>query len=207
MRKHLPAKAQIAKLNKSTESEVTELTSSRVNETALAILRRQGGRGIRVVRSQRKMIFCIYVKPYWLERHAKLSKLAAEDFETSEFHQDTWHRHLMLECVSVNAIWKAISRLDLQRSYEALRTDLVLPSAMSVSNNCRSECALTVDGIKKQLPSGNKVSFVLDRWTSANKPAITSVIVYYIDWNWALHEVQLAFDEVDHLSYPFSKAN
>jgi len=29
--------------------------------------------------------------------------------------------------------------------------------------------------------------------------AITSVIAYYMDRNWALREVQLAFDEVDRL--------
>jgi len=28
---------------------------------------------------------------------------------------------------------------------------------------------------------------------------LTSVIAYYIDQNWALHEVQLAFDEIDYL--------
>jgi len=42
MGKHLLAKAHIAKLNKLTESEVTELTSSTLDETALAILKRQG---------------------------------------------------------------------------------------------------------------------------------------------------------------------
>ena len=38
MGKHLLAKAHITKLNELTDSEVTELTSSTVNETALAIL-------------------------------------------------------------------------------------------------------------------------------------------------------------------------
>jgi hypothetical protein len=42
MGKHLLAKANIAKLNELTVSEVTELTSSTVDETALAILKRQG---------------------------------------------------------------------------------------------------------------------------------------------------------------------
>jgi len=37
--KHLPAKAHIGKLQKSTESEITELTRSTVDETALAIPR------------------------------------------------------------------------------------------------------------------------------------------------------------------------
>jgi hypothetical protein len=41
MGKHLLAKPHIAKLNELTESEVTELTSSTVDETALAILKTQ----------------------------------------------------------------------------------------------------------------------------------------------------------------------
>jgi len=64
MGKHLLAKAHIAKLNKLTESEVTELTSSTLDETALAILKRQGSRGITVVSLQRKMIFDIQFNPY-----------------------------------------------------------------------------------------------------------------------------------------------
>jgi len=42
MGKHMQAKVHIAKLNESTVSEVTELTSSTVDEPALAILMRQG---------------------------------------------------------------------------------------------------------------------------------------------------------------------
>jgi hypothetical protein len=55
MGKHLLAKALIAKLNELTLSEVTELTSSTVDETALARLKRQGSRGIPIVSSQRKI--------------------------------------------------------------------------------------------------------------------------------------------------------
>jgi len=62
--KHLLAKAQIAKLNELTESEVTQLTSSTVDETALAILRRQGSRGISIVSSLSQVIFDIQVVPY-----------------------------------------------------------------------------------------------------------------------------------------------
>jgi CheY-specific phosphatase CheX len=40
MGKHLLAKAHIAKLNELTEAEVTELTNSTVDKTALAILKR-----------------------------------------------------------------------------------------------------------------------------------------------------------------------
>jgi len=59
MGKHLLAKVHIAKLNELTVSEVIELTSSMVNETALTILTRQGGRGIPIVSLQRKFKFTI----------------------------------------------------------------------------------------------------------------------------------------------------
>ena len=59
MCKHLLAKAHISKLNTLTMSEVTELTSSTVDETALAILKRKGCRGIPIVSSQMKFKFNI----------------------------------------------------------------------------------------------------------------------------------------------------
>jgi hypothetical protein len=62
--KHLLANAHIAKLNELTESEVTELTSSTVDEMALAILKRQGSCGITIVSVLRKMIFDIQLNPY-----------------------------------------------------------------------------------------------------------------------------------------------
>jgi hypothetical protein len=55
MGKHLLAKAHIAKLNELTVAEVIELTSSMIDETALAILKRQGRRGILLVSLQRKI--------------------------------------------------------------------------------------------------------------------------------------------------------
>jgi len=64
MGKHLLAKAHIAKLNESTELEVTELSSSTVDETALAILKRQESRGITIVCLQRKIVFDIQVDQY-----------------------------------------------------------------------------------------------------------------------------------------------
>jgi len=96
MGKHLLAKAHIAKLNEWTESEVTELTSSTVDETALAILKRQGSRGITIVSSERKIRFDIQVDPYWPKWQTKLSKLVDKDFDISEFHQGRWNRYLML---------------------------------------------------------------------------------------------------------------
>ena len=64
MGKHLLAKAHIAKLNELTESEVTDLTCSTVDETALAILKRQGSRVITIVSLQRIIRFDIELNPY-----------------------------------------------------------------------------------------------------------------------------------------------
>jgi len=64
MWKHLLAKAPIAKLNKITETEVPERTSPMVDDTALAILKRQGSRGITIVSMQRKIRFDIQFNPY-----------------------------------------------------------------------------------------------------------------------------------------------
>jgi len=165
MGNHLLAKAHIAKLNELTESEVTELTRSTVDETALAILKRQGSCGITIVSVLRKMILDIQLNPYWPKCQTKRSKLADKDFETSEFHQEKWNRYLMLGFVSAHIPWNAISNLELQRSYKSLLDDLVLPSATTLCNICLREYALTVDAIKKQLPISNKVSLALDRWT------------------------------------------
>ena len=59
MGKHLLAKAHIAKSNELTESEVSELSNSTVDGTALAILKRQVSRGITIVRSQLTVLFDI----------------------------------------------------------------------------------------------------------------------------------------------------
>jgi len=64
MGKHFLAKAHIAKLDEFTESEVTELTSSKVDATPLAILKSQGSRGITIVSSLGRIIFDIPVVSY-----------------------------------------------------------------------------------------------------------------------------------------------
>jgi len=81
----------------------------------------------------------------------------------------------------------------------------VLPSATTLSYICRSEYALIVDAIKRQLQVRNTVSWALDGWTLGNKLAIKSVIACNIDRNWALPEVQIAFDEVVCLFYSYIK--
>jgi len=176
--RHLLAKAHIAKLNEWTESEVTELTSSTGDETALAILMRQVSWGLTIVSSQRKIIFDIQFDPYWPKWQIKCSKLAAEDFENSEFHQDTWNGYVMLGCVSAEIPWNTISNLELQGSYKAVRNHLVLPSATTHSIICWREYALTVDAIQKPLPSQNKVSLALNGWPSTNTDPITSVMAW-----------------------------
>jgi len=57
MGKHLLAQAHIAKLNQLTEMEVSQLTSTTVDETALAMLKRQGSCGITIVSAQKKFVF------------------------------------------------------------------------------------------------------------------------------------------------------
>jgi hypothetical protein len=87
----------------------------------------------------------------------------------------------MLGFVSAPGPWNTMSNLELQQSYKVLHNDQVLPSATTLSNICCREYSLIVDAIKKQLPSQNKVSLVLDTWTSRNKLTITSAIAYYMD--------------------------
>jgi hypothetical protein len=82
----------------------------------------------------------------------------------------------MLGFVSAHIPGDALLNLKVRRSYNALQSDLVLLSASTLSNNCQRQYTLTVDAIKKQLPSRNKVSLALDRWTTMNKLAIMSVI-------------------------------
>jgi len=64
MGKLLLAKALIAKLNELTETEVTKSTSTTVDETALAIMKRQGSRVITIVSMQREIRFDIQFNPY-----------------------------------------------------------------------------------------------------------------------------------------------
>jgi hypothetical protein len=67
MGKHLLAKVHIVKLNELTVSEVTELTSSTVDENALATLQRKGSRGLPIVSSQTKFKFNIWVRNILIE--------------------------------------------------------------------------------------------------------------------------------------------
>jgi hypothetical protein len=53
--------------------------------------------------------------------------------------------------VSAHIPWNGISNLELQWLYNALHGDLVLSTAMTISNLCQREYALSMDAIKKHL--------------------------------------------------------
>jgi len=77
MGKHLMVKVHIAKLNKLTESKVTEWTSWIVDETALVIPKRQGSWGIPIVSLQRKFIFDILVWFILKQHNVRINKVFA----------------------------------------------------------------------------------------------------------------------------------
>jgi len=138
---------------------------------------------------------------FWLNWQTKRTKLAAKDFEMSEFHQDTWNCYLMLGFVSAHISWNAIFNLETRWTYNALRSDLLLQPTWTLRKICWREYSPTVNAIKNQSPSQNHVSLALGRWTSTNKLDITSVIVFDMDRNWVLGEVQLVSNECDRLFF------
>jgi len=75
--------------------------------------------------------------------------VVAEDLESSEANEDPWKCYRMLGIVSADIPWNAISNYELQLSYKALRTELVLPLATTLRINCCRQDALTMDAIKK----------------------------------------------------------
>jgi len=76
--KHLLAKAHITKLSKLPVSELPKLTSSTVDETAVAILKRQESRGIPIVSSQRKFKFTIQIVNILTELTDKMIKTSSK---------------------------------------------------------------------------------------------------------------------------------
>jgi len=114
--KHYLTKAYIAKLNELTKSEIITITRSTVDDTPLAISMGLGRPGIKLVWSQRQFIFDIQFDPYWHKRKTTHSKLAAEDFETSEFHQEMWNCYLRLGFALAHIAWNTIWNLELRRT-------------------------------------------------------------------------------------------
>jgi len=117
MGKHLLPEAHIAKLTELTESEVSELTSSTVDGTAFAILKGQGSGGATIETIAEvihiRQLDLIYI--YTIDSQ-QCSKLAAKDFLTAKFHQDTWNHNLMLGFVLAHIPRNAISNLALRQS-------------------------------------------------------------------------------------------
>jgi len=111
MGKHFVGKAHIAKLNKSSQSTLTQLTSSMVDETDLDILKRKVSRGITMVSSRRIFLFDIQVNPYWSKWPTKCSKLTGKEIESSEYHQNMANHYLMLGFVAAYIPWNALSDL------------------------------------------------------------------------------------------------
>lgn len=145
------------------ESEDTKLTSSTIDDTGFPILNWYGSRGSTTVSVQRIIIFEMQVDPYWPKWFTQCFKLATKDFVTSEFDQVTWNRYLLLGFALAHIPWNAISSLEPSLSYRALWSVLEVPSTMTLSNICWWEYALTVGGIKKELPSRNEVCSAINR--------------------------------------------
>jgi len=116
MGKHLLGKVHISMLNILWESELTKWTGSMVNETSLAIHRGQVSRGITIVSSQWKFIFDIWIVFISTEVIDKMSKLAAKDIQTAEFHQDTSNRYCMIGFVLAHIWLSVISNHELRQS-------------------------------------------------------------------------------------------
>ena len=120
MGEYLLANVHLTKLDKITELGLTELTSSTVDETALVILKLQERWVIPTVSLQRTIMFHIQVNPYWPNWRTKHSQQAAQDFQTSDFHQATWNSYLMLGFDFAQIPWNFKSNCTLQWSYQAL---------------------------------------------------------------------------------------
>ena len=125
------------------------------------------------------------------------------DLPRVSFDQQTWNRYLLLGLLSALVPLNAMSNMEFRRVFFTLRPDVKIPSVGTLSNLLAREYNLTLVGIKNQIPVGQKVSIALDGWTSQNRLAITSIILYFISKNWKLEEVQIAFEEVwlDYLIY------
>jgi len=84
MGKHLLAEGQTAKWRELTESEVTKLTTSMVDETALAILLSQGSQVCSIVSSQRKLVFDMQILSILTELTEKTLQTGCEGLSKCE---------------------------------------------------------------------------------------------------------------------------
>jgi len=114
MGKHLLAKAHITNVKRinRVRGDWIEWLNGRWN--SIGHPEESGSRRFTIGSSLCQIIFDIQVVPYWTEWHPKHSKLAANEFETSEFHQHRWNHYLRLGFVLEHIPWNTISNLDLQ---------------------------------------------------------------------------------------------
>ena len=121
---------------------------------------------------------------------------AKQDLPIVGFDQESWNRYLLLGLLSAPIPLNAISNPEFRRVFSILRSDVQILCVSTLTKLLAREYQMTIVAIKNQIPRGQKVSIALDGWTSQNRLAITSAILYYISNNWTLEEVQIAFEEV-----------
>jgi len=74
------------------------------------------------------------------------------EYETSEFNQETWNNYLMLGFVSPRIAINIMPDPEQQLAFEALRSDLLLSSATTLSTKRWREYSLTVDANYEAIP-------------------------------------------------------
>ena len=126
----------------------------------------------------------------------KKRRQADLDVAGNEFHPHTWNRYLLLGFLSALIPFNTITNPELRRILFSLKPDVNLPSVSTLHRLPATEYEKTTKAIRDNIPEGQKVGLALDGWTSGNKLAISSVIMYYISKSWQLKEVQIAFEEV-----------
>ena len=126
----------------------------------------------------------------------KKRRQADLDVAVKEFDPHTWNRYLLLGFLSALIPFNTITNPELRRILFSLKPDVNLPSVSTLRRLLATEYEKTTKSIRDNIPEGQKVGLALDGWTSANKLAISSVIMYYISKSWQLKEVQIAFEEV-----------
>jgi len=60
--------------------------------------------------------------------------MAAKEFVTDELYQDTWNQNLMFGSVMAHILGNARSNLEVWLSYNALRSELVQHSTITLNN-------------------------------------------------------------------------
>ena len=119
----------------------------------------------------------------------KKRRQADLDIAVKEFDQHTWNRYLLLEFLSALIPFNTLTNPELRRILFSLKPDVNIPSVSTLRRLLATEYEKTTQAIRDNIPEGQKVGLALDGWTSGNKLAIASVIMYNISINWELKEV------------------